>query len=65
MFHIKQMVVMHTLNVSASMAKSIVASMERSGVNEHSATLREYVVAAGAAYADQRDRDAEQQRSAG
>jgi hypothetical protein len=56
MYHIKRLVVMHAINVGSSVADAIVSSMEGSGVTEHSVTLREYVVAAGAAYADYRDR---------
>jgi hypothetical protein len=56
MKYLKQLVVMHATNAPPSVADAIVSSMERSGVNENSVTLREYVVAAGAAYADYRDR---------
>jgi hypothetical protein len=55
MYHIKRLVVMHAINVGSSVADAIVSSMEGSGITEHSVTLREYVVAAGAAYADYRE----------
>jgi hypothetical protein len=56
MNYLKRLVVMDATNVSPSVADAIVSSMESSGVNENSVTLREYVVAAGAAFADYRDR---------
>jgi hypothetical protein len=58
MYHIKRLVVMHAINVESSVADAIVSSMEGSGITEHSVPLREYVVAAGAAYADYRDHQA-------
>ncbi len=40
MNYLKRLVVMHATNVSSSVADAIVGSMEQSGVNENSVTLR-------------------------
>jgi hypothetical protein len=55
MGHLKKLVVMYSLNVSSSVADAVLGIMERAGVDEQSVTFREFVVAAGAAYAEQRD----------
>jgi hypothetical protein len=65
MGHLKRLVVMYSLNVSSSVADAVLGIMERAGVNEESVTLREYVVAAGAAYADHREQTDDGHRAAG
>lgn len=63
MVQLKRLVVMHSLNISSSVADAVLGIMERAGVTEESVTFREYVVAAGAAYADYRDQTDERQRA--
>jgi hypothetical protein len=43
----------------------VLNTMDRAGINEESATLREFIVAAGAAYAEYRDNSADEHREAG
>ncbi len=56
MDYLKRQIVMAVLNVGSAVADEIVASMDRSGVNEDTATIREYAVGCRAAYADYRER---------
>jgi len=65
MLQIKRLIVMYSLNVSSAVAESVLNTMDRAGITEESATLREFIVAAGAAYAEHRDSIADEHREAG
>lgn len=65
MLQLKRLIVMHSLNVASSVAESVLNTMDRAGITEESATLREFMVAAGAAYAEYRDSITDEHREAG